>query len=392
MKLRKVGSEESFSFLIGILIMIMILTPIIIIAYRMYAEKQGIEKCFNDLVTTAEGLKNGEQKEIICKFSKDYVLMGFDYNQQKLASTHAKSTVRLSWSSPIKSEVLSYARPDKVCPQLDQACLCLCQDNLNIAESKKCSGKLKCAQFPGIANIQGIFYGKAKSRSGNLLAKPMELGVRLGEAYFPVEFLGNSKDFLVVDADMVLGVLIQKQGDTLDFCNPTLVQGKRGCQYQDTSKGYEYVKMVNDCKLLKADKCKCGDFYMKSEPPTDPVIGQEDDATVIGTFSTDTEELNVKWYPKTDLCVYSTVEGKKDITYFSSQQIGIPGKYLDQNGYISLVSVGGQVCIAKQGDPLLSNIMDCKDKKTSTAPTPAPAANPNQQTTASQTNTSVALR
>ncbi len=253
---------------------------------------------------------------------------------------------------------------------------------MDIAENKKCSGKLKCAQFPGIKNIQGIFYGKANTRSGNILAKPMELGVRLGEKLYPIDFSGNSKDFIVVDADMILGILIQKKGDTLDFCNPTLIGGKRSCHYQDESPGYKYTKMVADCKLSRADKCKCDDFYLRSETNSDSVIGQESGATVVGSYNWDTRELNVAWYPKTDLCLYTTEGGAEDVETISGY-LAKTGGYLGPTGNATLVSVNGKVCIAKQDDPLLKNIVYCKDKKASVAPVAAPPTNLNQQTTSS---------
>ncbi|RME54189.1 hypothetical protein D6777_04655, partial [Candidatus Woesearchaeota archaeon] len=170
----KKGTTESLSALIGLIIAILILTPMIIFGYRYLSSLNSNVDCFNEIVDNVNKLKDGEEKVILCKINKRSSFFGFDNDE-----TEVKSYNRLVWQDPFANvgsvlagipikEITSfhYKKPKSTC--LDNlACLCLCGTDGKIIDKSgkviqkkdillECKGKTKCAQFKGIKKLSGL--------------------------------------------------------------------------------------------------------------------------------------------------------------------------------------------------------------------------------------------
>lgn len=368
MRLRKRGSEESFSFLIGILIMIMILTPIIIIAYRAFAEKQGVEKCFTEIVDISAKLKDGEEKEILCRFQKDYVLMGFDAKQDVIETpfTDASSII----SSP---KQLAYAKPqtcssgstDEGIIKDDMGCLCFCSDpGQPISYGRKCSGKTKCAQFKEIRTISGLqLWNKDGYRdtAGKYWSMTLKGGYKLikgvGEEEVKARVSSGkitaSPTVIVFGHDQVLGILIKRSGEELKICVPGY-----DCDYRKKFPGYQFALGIESCRAESNDNCLCNEIEYEILPNSDFVIAVDKQTNVnrIGNYYPNRPEgRQYEWITDFSgkLCTYDgrLSEKKKYIDRFSLLEL-----YPESQGYtmgkkkVQPIKVGTDVCFLTYAD------------------------------------------
>ena len=130
----KKGQTESYSFLIGIIITVLILTGVGCAAYQFYKPKG--KESFDRLIDILKDLeKEGvdEDGDIPIYIEEDEVLLGFSKNQEYIGEKGLKSIfnwdcygIKFAWGIYTPSGVTgSIDRPTK-CP-IDKSCLCLCE-------------------------------------------------------------------------------------------------------------------------------------------------------------------------------------------------------------------------------------------------------------------------
>ncbi len=139
--MKKQGQTESYSFLIGLLLMLLILGGLGVGVYKYTLILQQINECYDDLVNATTELEEGESMNLICGLKstenifRTKAILGFDKNE----ATIGESTV--------------YFRPE-TCP-IDKSCLCLCTYSgmLTYQDSVECN--TECATFD-LDQIRGI--------------------------------------------------------------------------------------------------------------------------------------------------------------------------------------------------------------------------------------------
>lgn len=174
----KKGQTESYSFLIGIIITVLILTALGIGAYQVFKPKT--KAYFDDLTNMLKDLEEKETNatgELPFYVEEDEILLGFGKVQEYIG----KEGFGKSWScygivfanqkGPISRKV---TRPAENCP-LGKSCLCICKfeaRNFNVREDA-CQGKIRCETFDklelkgGEGCKQGVFIpGKKETSSG----------------------------------------------------------------------------------------------------------------------------------------------------------------------------------------------------------------------------------
>lgn len=143
----KKGQTESYSFLIGIIITVLILTAIGCAAYNMYKPKSA--DYFGKLTDLLKKLEKGridvEEGEITFYTEKDQALIGFGENQDYIKEESCYGMT------------LAAEKPSKCLP--GKSCLCLCNTE-KVTEIRKlilkdgCQNPVKCETFDTL-NIKG---------------------------------------------------------------------------------------------------------------------------------------------------------------------------------------------------------------------------------------------
>ncbi|MBU4456095.1 MAG: hypothetical protein KKA65_01195, partial [Nanoarchaeota archaeon] len=79
----KKGTEESTSFLIGILLMVLILTPLIIAYINSTSSKSSMENTLKGLVEKTQKMNSGENDTLIGTIESGYFLKAFAKDDAK---------------------------------------------------------------------------------------------------------------------------------------------------------------------------------------------------------------------------------------------------------------------------------------------------------------------
>jgi hypothetical protein len=343
----KKGTTESLSALIGIMIAILIITPMIVIGYRYMSSLNSNKKCFDEIVKAAEDLQEGQTKNVLCKFNKRSSMISFDNDDQIVRTKQIfrapkvkLSTVMTPISISLPLELVGgqtlrnvlvwfYEKPKSAaCPDSSLACLCLCPlevpelkdksflDKVNILSTEKrltlrCEGFTRCAQFPGIVKIKGYNqFGSLKSF--------------------------NYGNFYVIKKEDVIGFKIKKIGNQLLICD-----ANKGCALETTDIPFMVVgvsdaidESIRLCKSSNDDNCKC------------PMLAIGFDSYKLYSHN---GYLSVLAVAGDDLIKIKDDIGRMCILEDDKKKYLPQGEKIEDIGNFMMVRAGNEVCIAKSG-------------------------------------------
>lgn len=180
----KKGQTESYSFLIGIIITVLILTGVGCAVYQIYRPK-GIDS-FDQLTKLLKDLEEkaiDAEGEIPFYVEENQVLLGFGKEQEYIGREGKRYWNCYGYGREISVPIFTPAkvigtekieRPRKNCP-LGKSCLCLCKiksDPYTITEDA-CQGDVKCETFDNLELVggkgcpQGVFIPGRKASEGD---------------------------------------------------------------------------------------------------------------------------------------------------------------------------------------------------------------------------------
>ena len=149
----KKGQTESYSFLIGILITILLLGGVLYGAYTLFASTD-TEESYQDLKKRLGDLSTAPEGTLPFYVGKYHVLIGFDRTAQEFT----KGTTLTGISACPDYDLLQVTVP-KPASCKDQACLCLCALNIHLlygsSVDKAACTTASCFTLPGIDTLTG---------------------------------------------------------------------------------------------------------------------------------------------------------------------------------------------------------------------------------------------
>ena len=226
MILRKRGQQESMSFLIGIIIFILIVTPIIIATAKYCKAETGMEKTLRLLVEKTEKLNDGENGSIIGNIGDNYVLMGFgktgDFGSTPWdCGEGASENYMFMWT---------INRP-KQCS--DQACICMCE--FSVLETLLTPGaceNVACRVYN--KDFDPKFFGGSECEYGPFIQSPSE----------------------------TIEINYQRAGENIGICR------EMPCISDDIDKARKVMESFHNsylaCKNNKEKDCLCEEFNFTS--------------------------------------------------------------------------------------------------------------------------------
>lgn len=219
----KKGTQESVSFLIGILLMIMIVTPLIIAYVNSSSSQADMKEMLEKLVENTEELQDGKNGTMLGKVDPEYVLRAFSKKHRTL-------------------------------PQqcMGKSCLCLCEGG--------------AFHFPKDACETGI--------------------CKVYEEEEP-KFLGQAAAILppfLYSETEVLNLYYQKSGEYIGICSemPCIPE-----EALDSVEVFEkFVKAYKDCKANEREDCICEKVSIEKMPENYEIVletdGQETSLSLYG--------------------------------------------------------------------------------------------------------------
>jgi hypothetical protein len=309
MKINKKASNETLSLLVSILITILILTPIIVIAYRAFAEKGATEKCYNDIIKAAKELGDEKNTTVLCQLEMTSGIVAFEAGVSSLVLTGVPVTISdislkglgeqiTGEGGIISSKDIILNKPSQ-CIDNNLACICYCALNLQGIQSDRytnCKSAPKCTQLPSIKEIKGVYTPFSKISYNN---------------HYGGMFIFAKKG--------LLGIYLSKYRERIYICE----SGKEGCEInqldkksletdKETALKSKFNELQSNC--LNTKDCYCGDILSDIEVKNFEILKEKSGKSYV---IANTKDLKLKIYESSsDLCVYKnkkeTVVSKPD--------------------------------------------------------------------------------
>ena len=203
------GQTESYSFLIGIIITLLILLPLGIFVYNYIESKTLTEKCLAKLESEVTNLQDGESKSITCNIGGGKVLVSFNSGKDSKSSFFTSQFVTYNWRYPEKC---------------DGACICACKKESAIGGMMPFAGGEDC----GEKGETCFSVEWAREVQGQVLQKPIFAGGQPKPIF---------DDFFTYD-DGIYNLILERKGFVLGIC------AKQPCIKEKTPK-IEAVKLFN---------------------------------------------------------------------------------------------------------------------------------------------------
>ncbi|MFH1828995.1 MAG: hypothetical protein ABH824_07075 [Nanoarchaeota archaeon] len=158
----KKGQTESFSFLIGVIIMTLILGAITIAVYNFYSFDPTLN-CVDDMADKIEKLSLGKKDFVICEVGGDYTLLSF--NAESNETIFFSEDRELVDGVYDESDVKRFLKPPK-CAE-NKACICACDNIKKSGEHLVCVGDYKCKNVKPSYVYGAIVVGSEVEQSYN---------------------------------------------------------------------------------------------------------------------------------------------------------------------------------------------------------------------------------
>lgn len=229
--IKKRGQQESFSFLISIIVFILIAAPIIIFAVRCSMAESAMEKTLDQLVEKTEKLKDGENGSVLGHIEEDFILVGFSKEQPGLFEAYSAGTCTQY------GEITAKITKPKQCGE--KACLCMCE-----------TGALK----------------EARARVGTFNICDSGVCKTYGKDFNPIFYGGEECEYgpFIAPTNPTVEIFYQRAGENIGVCD------EMPCLSEDIDKARkifeEFYGNYTRCKSYNAKDCICGEASYKGLP------------------------------------------------------------------------------------------------------------------------------
>ncbi len=228
----KKGQTESYSFLIGIILTVIMLSVIGFAIYGWVLKESAEDKFLSDLVKAIDKIKAGENTSLIGSMGEDYMLIGFDKGQ----NVEFGSRLGEIWCSGL--HLTTPIKKPRNCGS--NACLCICPvplgsfsyNALNVCKDTKCRVL--------DAKSEVTFKGGKECRFGPIFT----------EAFFGTA--GASTEISVHQ------VFIQREGNVVGLCRKKPCVLKTMVEARETFD--DIVKKFKRCKASPKSDCLCDEI------------------------------------------------------------------------------------------------------------------------------------
>ncbi len=231
------GQTESYSFLIGIIITLLILLPLGIFVYNYLESKTLTETCFEKIEPLVSMLQDGEKKNVICTIGGGKALVSFNPGKDSVSSFLTSLSVSYYWHYPDACE---------------GACICACKKESALGElvpfsrEEDCNEKgEKCFPVEWAKEIQGQVLQKPLFAAGSL--KPLH------------------DDFFTHD-DGSYNFVVERKGFILGICTKSPCIQEKTPRTEALVLFQRFVMAYNKTKQVRDEECIGESFDFSSLP------------------------------------------------------------------------------------------------------------------------------
>ncbi|MDI6737511.1 MAG: hypothetical protein QME12_03260 [Nanoarchaeota archaeon] len=309
-RMRKKGSTETLSFLIGILIFILIVVPIGIAVYHYMQSQTGMQRTLDLLVERTSELEDGQSGNIVGYIDKGYVLISFEKDRGTFGGTGIRWTCE-----GVGGETFAQLwRINKPSQCRGRACLCACGESakdvplvgdwLNIIGPDFCSGA-KCVVYDEDKSPR--FYGGASCEYGAF----------------------------IVPENPTLEINFERQGQTIGICE------EPPCISKEVQKAREIFTSTYDaymeCKNNNLNDCICGTVDLAKLPSDNNIEFSSDGSKTTMRLTDDDGPLRGIMYISPDLMgvYYPSTDTEKLVASFKTDKQPAPDEGYEDDVYIT---------------------------------------------------------
>ncbi len=292
----KIGAEESMSFLVGLIMVILFLVPVAIWGYSIFMQENKLQYTAGSLAENISKLEDGKQESLLVYTGKpnEFAVIGFDPGNNGFGSDSFWDCT--SYGKP-HAALLGKIKKPAQCG--NKPCICLCPISAT------------------------NFQGACESSS----AVCSEINVN-----YPLKFAGKESDCeygpFIINRNELADIKMQRSGNLIGVCLSGDCIDLRQQKAMDIYNSF--TKEYSNCIASANNGCLCDDLDVSQLPGGYKIrVASSNGITKIGLLS-EQKRLATATLEDNYLCEYSGSDDTRDIPVLEISKED-PGDYADGN-------------------------------------------------------------